>query len=45
MAAEVLALIDLEGAERVLGIGCGDGRVTTERRHAAAKFMFQQKPY
>lgn len=30
MAAQVLALLDLEGTERVLDIGCGDGRVTAE---------------
>jgi trans-aconitate 2-methyltransferase len=30
MAEEVLALLDLEGAERVLDIGCGDGKITAE---------------
>jgi trans-aconitate 2-methyltransferase len=30
MAAEVLALLRLRGDERVLDIGCGDGRVTAE---------------
>jgi trans-aconitate 2-methyltransferase len=30
MAAEVLALLHLDGNERVLDIGCGDGRVTAE---------------
>src|SRR5450755_3002469 len=30
MAEEVLALLDLEGSERVLDIGCGDGRITAE---------------
>jgi trans-aconitate 2-methyltransferase len=30
MAAEVLALLRLDGNERVLDIGCGDGRVTSE---------------
>jgi trans-aconitate 2-methyltransferase len=30
MAAEVLALLDLKGTERVLDLGCGNGKVTTE---------------
>jgi trans-aconitate methyltransferase len=30
MAAEVLALLDLSGTERVLDVGCGDGKVTAE---------------
>ena len=30
MAEEVLALLDLEGSERVLDVGCGDGRITAE---------------
>jgi len=30
MATEVLALLHLQGSERVLDIGCGDGRVTAE---------------
>jgi trans-aconitate 2-methyltransferase len=30
MAAEVLALLHFRGNERVLDIGCGDGRVTSE---------------
>lgn len=30
MADEVLALLDIEGSERVLDIGCGDGRITAE---------------
>jgi trans-aconitate 2-methyltransferase len=30
MADEVLALLDLKGSERVLDIGCGDGRITAE---------------
>ncbi|HUN61988.1 MAG TPA: methyltransferase domain-containing protein [Candidatus Sulfotelmatobacter sp.] len=29
MAAEVLALLELNGNEHILDIGCGDGRVTT----------------
>ena len=28
MAEEVLALLDLKGSERILDVGCGDGRVT-----------------
>jgi trans-aconitate 2-methyltransferase len=28
MADEVLSLLDLEGQERILDIGCGDGRIT-----------------
>jgi trans-aconitate 2-methyltransferase len=30
MAQEVLALLDLKGSERVLDIGCGDGRITAD---------------
>lgn len=30
MAAEVLALLDLNGDERVLDLGCGNGKVTAE---------------
>lgn len=30
MVEEVLALLDLEGSERVLDVGCGDGRITAE---------------
>ena len=30
MAQEVLALLELNGSERVLDVGCGDGRVTAE---------------
>jgi trans-aconitate 2-methyltransferase len=30
MAEEVLGLLELKGAERVLDIGCGDGRITVE---------------
>src|ERR1700730_3809121 len=30
MAEEVLALLDLEGPERVLDVGCGDGKITAE---------------
>jgi hypothetical protein len=31
MAEEVLALLDLEGPERVLDVGCGDGKITAAR--------------
>lgn len=30
MAAEVLALLDLTGSERVLDVGCGDGKISSE---------------
>lgn len=30
MAEEVLALLELNGSERVLDVGCGDGKVTAE---------------
>lgn len=30
MADEVLALLQLKGAERVLDVGCGDGKITAE---------------
>jgi trans-aconitate 2-methyltransferase len=30
MAEEVLALLDIEGSERVLDVGCGDGKITAE---------------
>jgi trans-aconitate methyltransferase len=30
MAREVLALIDLAGSERVLDVGCGDGKITAQ---------------
>jgi trans-aconitate 2-methyltransferase len=30
MAGEVLALLDLKGSERVLDVGCGDGKITAE---------------
>ena len=30
MAREVLALLKLQGSERVLDVGCGNGKVTAE---------------
>src|SRR5215210_7980785 len=30
MAEEVLGLLDVEGSERVLDVGCGDGRITAQ---------------
>jgi len=30
MAAEQLALLSLEGAERILDVGCGDGKITAQ---------------
>jgi trans-aconitate 2-methyltransferase len=30
MAQEVLALLDLEDSERILDVGCGDGKITAE---------------
>src|SRR6516165_9583810 len=30
MAEEVLALLDLEGSERILDIGCGEGKIAAE---------------
>ena len=30
MAAQVLALLDLKGSERVLDLGCGNGKITAE---------------
>src|SRR6516225_9799451 len=30
MAAEVLSLLELKGTERVLDLGCGNGKVTAE---------------
>ena len=30
MAKEVLALLDLNGSERILDVGCGEGKITAE---------------
>jgi trans-aconitate 2-methyltransferase len=36
MADEVLALLNIEGSERILDVGCGDGRITAEIAARAA---------
>src|SRR6266478_1038580 len=30
MAQEVLALLDIKGSERILDVGCGDGKITAQ---------------
>jgi trans-aconitate 2-methyltransferase len=30
MAEEVLALLKLDGSERILDVGCGEGKITSE---------------
>jgi trans-aconitate 2-methyltransferase len=37
MAQEILALLDLNGSERILDVGCGDGKVTAEIASRASK--------
>src|SRR5438046_2352241 len=37
MAQEVLALLDLDGSERILDVGCGDGKITAEIASRASK--------
>jgi trans-aconitate 2-methyltransferase len=37
MAQEVLALLDLKGSERILDVGCGDGKITAEIAARASK--------
>ena len=37
MAQEVLALLDLNGSERILDVGCGDGKITAEIASRASK--------
>jgi len=37
MAQEVLALLDLSGSERILDVGCGDGKITAEIASRAPK--------
>jgi trans-aconitate 2-methyltransferase len=37
MAQEVLALLDLNGSERILDVGCGDGKITARIASRASK--------
>src|SRR5205807_9138500 len=37
MAQEVIALLDLNGSERILDVGCGDGKITAEIAARASK--------
>jgi trans-aconitate 2-methyltransferase len=37
MAQEVLALLDLKGSERILDVGCGDGKITAEMASRAPR--------
>src|SRR5436309_11711445 len=37
MAQEVLALLDLKGSERILDVGCGDGKITAEIASRASR--------
>src|SRR5512133_3671480 len=37
MAQEVIALLDLNGSERILDVGCGDGKITAEIAFRASK--------
>src|SRR5438552_18243711 len=37
MAQEVLALLDLKGSERILDVGCGDGKITAQIASRASK--------
>jgi trans-aconitate 2-methyltransferase len=37
MAQEVLALLDLNGSERILDVGCGDGKITGQIAHRAPR--------
>src|SRR5438445_13040080 len=37
MAQEVLALLDLKGSERILDVGCGDGKITAQIAARASK--------
>jgi trans-aconitate 2-methyltransferase len=37
MAQEIIALLDLKGSERILDVGCGDGKITAEIASRASK--------
>src|SRR5882724_13059152 len=37
MGQEVLALLDLSGSERILDVGCGDGKITAQIAFCASK--------
>jgi len=37
MGQEVLALLDLKGSERILDVGCGDGKITAQIASRASK--------
>ena len=37
MGQEVLALLDLNGSERILDVGCGDGKITSQIASRASK--------
>src|SRR5438034_9258270 len=37
MAQEVIALLDLKGSERILDVGCGDGKITAQIASRASK--------
>src|SRR5438445_2315759 len=37
MAQEVRALVDVNGSERILDVGCGDGKITAEIASRASK--------
>src|SRR5207248_3847681 len=37
MGQEVLALLDLNGSERILDVGCGDGKITAQIASRASK--------
>src|SRR5438874_1159366 len=41
MAQEVLALLDLNGSERIRDVGCGDGKITAEIASRAPRGDFR----